>query len=162
MKTELQALMNDCDAELVDIDSRITTMQALDTGKKYLTQYALIRTCGTIEYVYRSIVADFFSQYGISQIDQYLDQHIRSGSMSATYDNMKKLLKAFDDGWERTFKSNVDAHPECMRIKSSISSLVNNRHLFAHGKAPTATFSDIKQYYSDAKTLVQLFDQAVI
>lgn len=162
MKTELQALMNDCDAELVDIDNRITKMHALDRGKIYLTQYALIRTCGTIEYVYRSIVADFFTQFGISQIDQYIDQHVRSGSMSATYDNMKSLLKSFDDGWERTFKSNVDAHPEGLRIKASIRSLVNNRHQFAHGKAPTATFSDIKQYYSDAKILIQIFDQTVV
>ena len=28
----------------------------------YLTQYALIRSCGTVEYVYRAIIADFFEE----------------------------------------------------------------------------------------------------
>ena len=162
MKQDLQALMNDCSAEIADIDARISAMPPLDKGKTYYTQYALIRACGTIEYVYRSIVADFFTQYNISQIDKYLDQQVRSGSMSATYQKMKELLKAFDDNWETTFKNSVSTHPDFTRITTSVASLVNNRHQFAHGKPTTATFSDIKQYYSDATILIQLFDQAVV
>lgn len=162
MKAELQTLMNDCSAELADIDNRISNMQSLDKGKTYYTQYALIRTCGTIEFVYRSIVADYFTQYSIPQIDQYLDQHIRTGQLSATYENMKRLLNSFDENWKNAFTNSVSSHPDSNRILSSINSLVNNRNLFAHGKNPTATFNDIKQYYSDATILISLFDQAVV
>ena len=161
MKTDLQIMINDCNTELADIDNRISSMSPLDKGKVYLTQYALIRACGTIEYVYRSIVADFFSQFNIPQIETYLDKNIRSGSMSADYDNIRKLLKTFDPQWDSSFNNSVQLHYDGQRMISSIKSLVNNRHLFAHGRPPTATFNDIKQYYSDAVTLIQLLDQAV-
>ena len=161
MNTNLQTLINDCNAELADIDSRISSMPPLDKGKIYFAQYALIRACGTIEFVYRSIVADYFSQFNIPQIETYLDKDIRSGSMSANYDNIRKLLKKFDSQWDTSFNNSVQSHPYGQRIKSSIKSLVNNRHLFAHGRPPTATFNDIKQYYSDAVILIQLLDQAV-
>lgn len=162
MNANLQTMMNDCSAELSDIDTRIAKMSALDKGRTYYTKYALIRTCGTVEFVYRSIVADFFTRYSIPQIDKYLELKVLTSSMSATYDNMNKLLGSFDDNWERNFKNSVTSRPDGSKLKTSINSLVNNRHLFAHGKNPTATFSDIKQYYADATILIQLFDRAVI
>lgn len=161
MKSELQDMINDCTAELADINHRISRMPPLDKGKTYYTQYALIKACGTLEYVYRSIVADYFSQFGIPQIETYLEKDIRNGSMSATYDNMKKLLKRFDESWSDLFTAKVQAHENGQRLISSAKSIVNNRHQFAHGKTPTATFSDIQQYYSDALILVGIVDETI-
>lgn len=162
MKQELQDMIAECSTELTDIGSKLSELSALDKARSYLTKYALIRTCGTIEFVYRSIVADFFDQFNIGQIETYLEHTVRNGSMSCTYENMWKLLKKFDDNWEHNFKQAVSNHQDSNRLISSARSLVNNRHLFAHGKTPTATYADICQYYRDALVLVGIFDSVVI
>ena len=161
MKTELQNQINDCTAELNDIDSKMSSLSPLDKTKVYLTNYALIRAGGTIEHVYRSIVADFFLSTPVPQIHNYLEKTVRNGSMSATYDNMSGLLGKFDDAWQRNFKNAVDAHPDRTRLRDSLRSLVTNRHAFAHGGVPTATFQDIKNYYNDALTVINIFDSIV-
>ena len=151
MKDELQEILDRCSEEMNDIESRIQCLPPTDRGKSYLTQYALIKASGTAEYVYRSIVADHFSHLANSRIDTFLDSTIRQGSMSATYDNMCKLLAKFDQKWRSDNKKLIDAS----------KSLVNNRHLFAHGKSPTATFLEIRQYFDDVKELIKILDTVV-
>lgn len=69
MKQELQDLINECFSEITDIESRIQSLPPFDKERRYLTNYVLIRVCGSVEYVYRSIVADYFSQLSDSRID---------------------------------------------------------------------------------------------
>ena len=161
MKQELQDMLDECTAELNDIEARINALPSLDKGIQYFTNYALIKACGTVEFVYRSIVADHFSQLSNSRIDTYLDATIRQGSNSARYDNMKKILNKFDTQWGTNFQSAVKGNPNGQRFIGASNSLVTNRHNFAHGKAPTATFLEIKQYYADVVSLVRIFDSIV-
>lgn len=161
MKQELQDMLDECTAELNDIEARITNMPTLDKGRQYFTNYALIKSCGTVEFVYRSIVADYFMQLSDSRIDTYLDSTIRQGSNSAKYDNMNKLLKKFDTQWSDAFKSAVQSRQDGQQLIAASNSLVTNRHAFAHGKSPTATFLEIKQYYSDVVELIRIFDSIV-
>lgn len=161
MKQELQDMLDECTAELNDIEVRINALPSLDKGRRYFTNYALIKACGTVEFVYRSIVADHFSQLSNSRIDTYLDTTIRQGSNSATYDNMKKILNKFDAQWGKNFQTAVNGNPKGQQFIGASNSLVTNRHNFAHGRVPTATFLEIKQYYTDVVSLVQIFDSIV-
>lgn len=161
MKNELQDLIDECTTELNDIFVKINAMPPLDKTRSYLTKYALIKSCGTIEFVYRSLVADYFDQSNLSQVPTYIEKTVREGSMSAKYDNMSGLLGKFDDAWKRDFRNAVANHPDGQRIISSSNSLVTNRHQFAHGKTPTATFNDIKQYYIDTLELIRIMDSVV-
>lgn len=74
---------------------------------------------------------------------------------------MSGLLGKFDDSWRNNFRNTVQQHDNCQRIISSSNSLVANRHLFAHGQAPTASFNDIYQYYQDTLVLIQILDTVV-
>ena len=161
MKCELQDIINDCTSEIADIENRILNMPALDKEVRYLTNYTLIKVSGTLEFVYRSIVADYFTKYADSKVDTYIDSTIRNGPMSAKYEQMCNLLSKFDDSWCKSFKNIVSSTPNSNQLISSSNSLVTNRHCFAHGKAPTATFMDIKQYYQDVLQLIHLFDSVV-
>ena len=111
--------------------------------------------------MYRSIVADHFSQLSNSRIDTYLDTTVRQGSNSAKYENMKKLLNKFDRQWGDSFHTTVQGLDNGSRLIDASNSLVTNRHNFAHGKAPTATFLEIKQYYLDVVQLITVFDSIV-
>lgn len=161
MKDELQNLIDDCDTELSDIESRIQELPPLDKGVRYLTNYAIIKAAGTAELVYRSIVADHFSQLSNNRIDTYLDATVRYGQMSAKYEQMCNLLKRFDIAWCSSFKAAVGADPNGQRMQDASNSLVTNRHSFAHGNNPTATFNDIKQYFQDVVDLIKIFDSIV-
>lgn len=161
MKQELQDMLNECTTELNDIEVRINALPSLDKGRQYFTNYALIKACGTVEFVYRSIVADHFSQLINSRIDTYLDATIRKGSMSAKYENMKNLLGKFDEQWKKDFQDAVNARADKGRLITASNSLVTNRHSFAHGNPPTATFLEIKQYYIDVLELIRIFDTVV-
>lgn len=161
MKDELQEILDRCSEEMNDIESRIQCLPPTDRGKSYLTQYALIKASGTAEYVYRSIVADHFSHLANSRIDTFLDSTIRQGSMSATYDNMCKLLAKFDQKWSENFKTMVQSRSDNKKLIDASKSLVNNRHLFAHGKSPTATFLEIRQYFDGVKELIKILDTVV-
>lgn len=161
MKSDLQEQIDECKNELEDVMIRLAALPSLDKMNLYLTQYALIKASGTLEFVYRAIVADFFDQSPMPQVHKYIDKTAREGSMSATYDNMSKLLGKFDDNWKNEFKSLVQQRSDRQRLIDSSNSLVNNRHLFAHGKHPTATFGDIVQYYNDTVELVKILDSVV-
>ena len=161
MKQELKDMLEACSAELDDIEERINNLHFLDKARRYFTNYALIKACGTAEFVYRSIVANHFSRLSDSKINNYLDKTIMQGSMSATYKNMQNLLGKFDDSWKENFKNVVQSRRDKDRLISSSNSLVNNRHSFAHGRTPTATFLEIKQYYTDVVQLIEIFDRIV-
>lgn len=161
MKQELSNMLAECTNELNDIQTRIDALPPLDKGRQYLTHYALIKACGTVELVYRSIVADHFSQLSNNRIDTYLDSTIRQGSNSAKYENMKNLLNKFDHQWSSDFQATVQKANNGNRLIAASNSLVTNRHCFAHGKSPTATFLDIKQYYLDVVQLINILDTIV-
>ena len=109
-------MLDECTVELNDIEARINALPSFDKGRQYFTNYALIKACGTVEFVYRSIVADHFSQLTNSRIDTYLDATIRKGSMSAKYDNMHSLLGKFDDKCEYS----VFPEPGVRRVRATI------------------------------------------
>ena len=165
MKKELKDLIDDCNSDIKYIERKINYIKKsnlLDKEISYLTNYVLIRVSGTVELVYRSIIADYFStKLSDNRIDRYLNSTIRNGSMSAEYDNMCNLLDKFDEKWSKEFKQKVEKKLNKEKIKSATHSLVRNRHLFAHGKTPSATFKDIKQYYEDILKLIEIFDSVV-
>ena len=161
MKTELQNMLKDCENELNDIDARIQKLPPMDKGRSYLTNYALIKASGTLEYVYRSIIADYFIPLKDMRINNYLDKSIRSSPNSASYDNMSKLLKQFDKTWADNFRDTIQKRADSNKIISSSNSLVINRHSFAHGKAITASFLDIRGYYTDVVEMIKILDQVV-
>lgn len=162
MTTALQNMLTDCTAEMNDIKSKISTLAPLDKTKIYLTNYALIKACGTLEFVYRSLVVDYFSSIGSTQIHTYLDNQVLQGSMSAKYSQICSLLGKFDVKWQNDFKSAINSHPDGKRLISALDSIVTNRHSFAHGRAPSATFQDIYDYYIDGVTVINILDSVVV
>ncbi len=134
MKSELQDLIDECTSEINDIETRIADMPALDKGVRYLTYYALMKASGITEFVYRSIVADYFSMLSDSRIDTYLDAAVRGGSMSAKYEMMQGLLGKFDDQWKKNFQNAVKVRPDKERLISASNSFSKQQTFFCAWK----------------------------
>lgn len=126
----------------------------------FLTNYAIVRACGTIEFSFKTIISDSLSGHS-TQIANYIDHTIRNSSMNPSRENISKTLKKFDETWNTEFKNRINTHPDSARIKSSIDSLNSSRNSFAHGDPLSASFEDIRNYFNDSVIIIQILDDIV-
>lgn len=162
MTENVKNLLSECSMELNNIETIISKLDPFDKTNKYLTQYALIKASGTLEYAYRSIIADYFSRYNIPQIDKYLSTTIRESSSSVKYENICNILNKFDENWSKAFKTRMSGRIDGNLIIQASNSLVSNRHTFAHGNEPSATFNDIKVYYYNIIEMISELDSILV
>jgi len=160
MKQSSISLIAGCRREFAAINKRIRK-SPLDQTVQYLTMYSLIKSCGTVEFIFKSIIADYFRNIPAVQIQNYLDLTVRDASTSPKYGNICNLLNKFDDQWNTNFKAAINSHADKNRLINSIDSLVTNRHEFAHGKNPNVSFASIKSYFEDSVIVLKILDQCV-
>ena len=160
MKNEnAQDSIDSCLPELSKIETLIEFLGHTSPVIPYLTKYAIIRACGTIEYSFKTIIADLHT--GSPQVLNYIDKTIRSSSMNPSLDNISRTLKQFDDNWKTDFKNKLNTHEHSDRLKTSLNSLNSARNSFAHGQTSTATFENIKSYFEDAVVIIDIVDAVV-
>lgn len=128
---------------------------------RYLTHYSLIRACGTIEYSFKTIIADFHQNMS-PQLSTYIDNKVRSNSCNPSYQNILSMLGDFDDNWKNNFKNQINARPDKDRLLASLNSLNVNRNSLAHGHGSIVPFSDIKLYFNDAVQIINILDSVVV
>lgn len=153
--------INECLNEFNALAVLIPQTGVMSPLGRYLTHYSLIRACGTIEYAFKTIIADFHQ--GISpQLSNYLDNRVRSNSCNPSYKNIVTMLGEFDNQWKANFKSQVNSLADSQRILASLESLNANRNSLAHGHGSTVTFNDIQVYFTDAVQIIQVLDSVII
>ena len=64
--------------------------------------------------------------------------------------------------WVKRFKSAISAHPDAVKIKTSLASLVDARNDFAHGGSPTVTLSDVIDYFNYSKHIILILDCIIV
>jgi hypothetical protein len=159
--SDVQRLIDSCQADIDQVNKIIIGLGLSSNIVPYLTRYAIIRACGTIETAFKSIIADYCSYRSKKQVKAFLDSQVRENSANPTYDNICKLLKYFDTDWNNDFKNQINAHPRKYHMKTSLQSLVNVRNQFAHGGNPTISISDLIQYFLDSKDVIKILDRVV-
>ncbi|MGV2449130.1 UNVERIFIED_CONTAM: HEPN domain-containing protein [Ralstonia mannitolilytica] len=159
---DAQSLVDECDYDFDRIERVIDVLHSTNTAVPYLTKYAIIKACGTLEQAFKIIISDFSCSGQSAQVRKFIETSFKESSINPNLDNIHKSLKRFDDQWNETFKALLTNDNDNERIKASIASLNNARNQFAHGGNPTATFTDIKAYFDDAKKIILYLDQSLI
>ena len=149
-----------CDAELQRIFHLIEGHGHTSPIVPLLTNYAIVRACGTIEFSFKTIISDIHVGHS-PQVQNYVDNTIRNSSMNPSRDNICKTLKKFDEDWNRSFKQKLNGHANSERLKDSIDSLNNARNSFAHGASRSSSFENIRNYFRDCVTILELLDEVV-
>lgn len=153
--------INECQNEFNALAVLIPQTGVMSPLGRYLTHYSLIRACGTIEYAFKTIIADYY--VGISpQLTTFLDNKIRSNSCNPSYQNIITMLGDFNDQWKINFKNQVNGLQDSQRILDSLRSLNINRNSLAHGQGSTVSFNDIQTYFTDAVKIINLLDNVVV
>lgn len=159
---DVQVLLDNCDSELAHIDTLITSIGGTNLIVPYLNKYAVIRSCGTIEVAFKTLIADYCSKRSKPQVKSFLNKRIRENSANPSYQNIINILKDFDSNWVTTFKTQMQALANYNSVQSSIQSLVDARNDFAHGGSPTLTFSDIRTYFVESKLIIVTLDAVIV
>jgi hypothetical protein len=154
-------MLDDCADELDHVETLVIAHGPASTLIPYLTKYAIVRACGTIEQAFKTVVADHCSYRSKAQVKQFLAVSVRDSSSNPSWDNMCRLLGKFDDNWCLDFKSHVDADVDKTQLRESLKSLVAARNDFAHGGNPSSTIGDVKIYFGHARKVIQYMDTIV-
>lgn len=152
--------INACLTELERIKMLIEGMGPTSNPVPFLTKYAIIKSCGTVEFCFKTILSDI--HIGQSpQIVNYVNNTFRQSSINPSKENICKSLTKFDETWNENFKNQLNNHPHKIRVEDSLKSLNNARNDFAHGGHPTATFDNIVGYFKDSIEIIKILDDVV-
>jgi hypothetical protein len=153
--------LNDCTLELTRLQQIIDVFGQSHSIVPFLTNYAVIKCCGTIEYCFKIIISDFHNTLP-SQAKNYIENTFLYSSLNPSKDNICKSLLKFDEKWNINFKAKLSIHPDKNRIESSLSSLNEARNAFAHGGNPGVSFSSVVNYFNDSKKVIEFLDEVVV
>jgi hypothetical protein len=154
-------LIFDCNEDFDRISNIINELGSTHNSIPFLTKYAIIKACGTLEQCFKTIISDFSIKNQNQQVTRFIDCTFRESSMNPNLDNICKALSNFDIAWKQTFKSLLKWDINNERITRSIKSLNNARNQFAHGWNPIVTFNDIVLYFNDVQTVIWYIDSSV-
>ncbi|RBQ06820.1 HEPN domain-containing protein [Pedobacter miscanthi] len=157
-----QTYLDDCRDELAKVDLIIQAFGQFNDAVPFLTKYAIIKACGTIEQCFKTIIADHSSNGQSQQVKNYIDETVRKSSMNPNYSNICSLLKKFDGSWTTAFKNAVNAHTDKAQIETSLSSLNEERNKFAHGGQPSASFVNVQDYFTHARKIIDMLDTIIV
>jgi hypothetical protein len=151
-----------CDAELAQVRSLIDGLGVTSNIVPYLTKYAVIRACGSIELSFKTIIADYCVYRSKKQVKRFIDRRVREGSANPSIENINRFLNDFDEGWRNSFKAQLNGEVNKSVILTSLQSLVDARNDFAHGGSPSATILDVIAYFSHARRVIEIMDTIIV
>ncbi len=158
---DVEASLDECQNDLIKVKAIIDSLGPASNIVPYLTMYAVIKACGTIEVAFKAVIADHCSRRSKKQVKNFLDNRIRDSSYNPKYDLICKILMDFDEYWERQFKAQLSLRPDAAALRTSLTSLVDARNDFAHGGNPVVTIADVAMYFAHARCVIEVLDQVV-
>lgn len=150
----------DCSLELQKIQESINFVGQTHSIVPFLTNYALIKCCGTIENSFKTIISDFHNALP-PQAKNYIIETFYNSSMNPSKHNIHQTLCKFDVNWNNSFKDRLNAEIDKSRIESSLKSLNEARNEFAHGGRPNISFNNIVAYFEDSKKIIEILDDII-
>lgn len=153
--------LTQCRDELIHVESCIRTLGAVSSISPYLTKYAVIKACGTIEVSFKSIIADFCNRRSKKQIKHFIDKRIVRGSANPSYGNILSFLEQFDVDWRKDFQKKMKDDPDQTHLINSLTSLVDARNDFSHGGSPTVSIGDVITYFDYSRKVIEYVDEIV-
>ena len=156
------AVISEIDSCRIELEMILASIPLFGVGGSiisFLTKFAIIRSCGSIERSFKIIVYEKASITASLEVKKYLENTIIESSINPSLDNINKLLSRFGGNWQTEFKNQMRAHSK--KEKDSLQSLVDLRNEFAHGGNPTATAISIKEYFEDSIKILEVLDRII-
>lgn len=158
IKNEIaQNAIDDCRTELDKIWHMIEAVGSTNKISGYLTRYALVRICGTLEISYKTIIADYYVQQS-PLLDRFITRHVRDANRNPNYNNICNTLKEFDEEKCKLFKQTISSLKNAEDFKSSLDTINTSRNAIAHGASSSLSFNDLKVHFEKALQIIEVLD----
>ena len=158
--TEVNLSIEDCRQEMSRLKELIAMVGAMSPISNFLTKYAAVRCCGTLEQGYKSIIADYYEQFS-DQLVSFISTHVRESSKNHSLTNICTFLNAFDVDICKLFKEKLKELESSSMIKLSLDSINKVRNNVAHGIDISMSFSEIVEHFERALKILECLDSVL-
>ena len=116
----------------------------------YLTKYLLVHICGCYENEIKNIAMKRASQANDKEVEEFVKNSIKKLRSFRISDITGNILGNFSDKYKAHFNSLIKG----TEMETRFSNLVENRHLFAHGKDINMTFDELVVSYNQSHEIL--------
>lgn len=153
MNNDQKRQLDDCANELVKIREWINKNQ-LHSNIKFLVAYAVIKSSGTIEIVFKSILNSFLSEKCKEETAKFIEKNVVDNSCNPSTGRMSEFLGQFDT----KRKDDFDSKTKGIEEKNDLNSLVSLRNDIAHGRDIHVSIDTVKKYFESGRKIVEMLD----
>lgn len=142
-----------------DLDSLKSIINKVedDEVKSLLVKLFCVRTAGLLEVFIKTRI----SEYSRGRVPQEINRFLTAKFKDITSLKSKKLeevLRLFSNDWADSFEAYLIDHDQ---KKTSLDSMIAQRHSIAHGQPSSISASIMSQYYDDVKDIVCHLDTII-
>ena len=156
--TTAKEKIDQCLEELEKIEHIIIGIGKTSHPVPFLTKYAIVKSCGTIEICFKSILSDYKIDEQNDKVKNFINANFRNSSINPSKDNIHRSLKLFDEEWNIKFKEEIEKLVNKDKILDSLKSLNEARNTFAHGGNPSSSFDNVVEYFKDSIKIIDIID----
>ncbi len=142
-----------------DLDSLKTKTEKEDDEevKSYLIKLLCVRTAGLLEVFLKTRISEYSKDKVPKEISRFLTSKFRDIT-NLKSSKFEDVLNSFSVDWGEKFREYLDGHEQ---EKSSLDSVIAQRHSIAHGQPSNISSASMVQYYADVKSIVAYLDTII-
>lgn len=128
-----------------------------DEVKSSLVNLFCVRTAGLLEVFVKTRISEYSKNKVPKEISRFLSAKFKDIT-NLKSSKLKEILTSFSIEWGKNFDDYLAEHEQ---QKSSLDSIIAQRHSIAHGQQSSLSPSSMSQYYDDVKELVKYLDSII-
>lgn len=156
MNEDEKRILDDCDLEIKNIKTWIDNNK-FDSNVRFLVAYAVIKSSGSIELVFKSMIHTFLSQNCIDETKVFLAKNIIESSANPSPGIIEKYLEQFDGKRKVKFSDLLNGSQD----KGNLKSLVSLRNDIAHGRTINSSINVVESYFESGKKILETLEKVI-
>lgn len=125
--------------------------------KSLLVKLFCVRTAGLLEVFIKTRISEYVKGSVPKEISRYLTTKFRDITNLKT-SRLQEVLNAFSPDWNDAFSKYLGEHEQ---QKSSLDSIIAQRHNIAHGQSSNMSLVQMQQYYTDVREIIDYLDTII-
>jgi RiboL-PSP-HEPN len=123
-----------------------------DYLRSHIANYVCVLLSGLLESAVREIISASSERTSAPRISNFVKSRMEA-FRNPDIERIFGLLSSFDKGIADRLEAFWDEE-----IKDAVGSIVGNRHLIAHGRDTSVTFSRVSEWYTNAQRLIAFLE----
>lgn len=125
--------------------------------KNSLVKLLCVRTAGLLEVFLKTRISEYSKGKVPKEITRFMTAKFKDIT-NLKSSKFSDVLSTFSEDWSREFNDYLEEHEQ---EKSSLDSVVAQRHMIAHGQSSNISQSYMAQYFNDVKNIVSFLDMVI-